>query len=67
MPAIQINDDAKYERALEILLGMGGMFRTRPTHVLVIGETQFQELVKAGVVKPNGPKESKRGNKKKQA
>ncbi len=65
MPAVQIKDNAKYAKALDVLLSMGGMFRTRPTHVLVIGQGQYQALVQAGVIESNGKKVSGRGKKKK--
>jgi hypothetical protein len=65
MPAVQIRDDEKYGKAIGLLLRMGGLFRTRPTHVLLVGETQYQALVRAGLVRANGTKAGSRGQKKK--
>lgn len=65
MPEVHIPDDLKYERALGLLYRMGGLFRTRPTHVLVIGETQYRALVDAGLVEPNGTEAKGRGQKRK--
>jgi hypothetical protein len=61
---IRIPDNKKYAKALGILYQMGGMFRTRPTHVLIVGPAQLQALARAGLVESNGRKES-RGKKKK--
>ena len=61
MPVVEIPEDRKYEKAVGLLLRMGGMFRTRPTHVLVVGDGQYRALVKAGLVGPNGRKISSRG------
>lgn len=65
MSAIQILDDAKYTKAIGILHRMGGMFWTRPTRKLVIGPAQYQALVEAGLVEPDGKEARKRGKKKK--
>ncbi len=65
MPTIHIKNNAQYERAVKVLLAMGGMFWTKPTNGLVIGEGQYQALIQTGVVKPNGKKVSGRGKKKK--
>jgi len=65
MAEVQIPDDTKYERALGLLYRIGGLFRTKPTHVLVIGATQYQALVDAGLVEPNGTEVRGRGQKKK--
>ena len=54
MPEVQIPDDTKYERALGLLYRMGGLFRTKPTHVLVVGEMQHRALVDEELVEPNG-------------
>jgi hypothetical protein len=51
MPVVQIPVLEQYGKAIGLLLRMGGMFRTRHPHVLVIGETQYQALVHAGLVK----------------
>jgi hypothetical protein len=65
MPEVQIPDDRKYERALGLLYRMGGLFRTKPTHMLVVGDTQLRALVDAGLVEPNGMEARKRGQQKK--
>ena len=66
MPAIQILDTAKYGKALRLLLSMGGMFRSKPIRTLVVGPTQLQALVDAGLVQANdnGKEASSRGKKK---
>ena len=53
MVEVQILDDSKYEKALVLLYSMGGMFRTRPYHKLVVGPVQCQALVDAGLVRAN--------------
>jgi hypothetical protein len=65
MLEVQILDDSKYEKALVLLYRMGGMFRTRPFHKLVIGPVQCQALVDAGLVQTNGKEARGRGKKKK--
>jgi hypothetical protein len=62
---VQILDDNKYEKALVLLYRMGGLFRTRPFHKLVIGPVQRQALVDAGLVETNGKEARGRGKKKK--
>jgi hypothetical protein len=64
MIELQIGDDAKYGKALQILYRMGGMFRTRPYHVLVVGPGQQLALKEAGLLSPNG---KRRGGKKKKS
>jgi hypothetical protein len=65
MLEVQILDDSKYEKALVLLYRLGGMFRTRPYHKLVIGPVQRQALVEAGLVEVNGKEARGRGQKKK--
>jgi hypothetical protein len=65
MPVVEIPDNKKYEKALGMLYRMGGMFRTRPTHVLVIGPAAYRALVEAGLVEPDGKEARRRGKKKK--
>ena len=64
MIELQIPDGTKYGKALQILYRMGGMFRTRPFHVLVVGPGQQQALKEAGLLSPNG---KRRGDKKKKS
>ena len=66
MIELQIRDSAKYGKALQILYRMGGMFRTRPFHVLVVGPGQRQALAEAGLLTRNG-NGKRRGGKKKSA
>ena len=65
MLEVQILDDSKHEKALVLLYRMGGMFRTRPFHKLVLGPVQRQALVDAGLVETNGKEVQGRGKKKK--
>lgn len=65
MLEVQIVNDKKYEKALVLLYSLGGMFRTRPFHKLVIGPVQRQALVDAGLVEANGKEARGRGKKKK--
>jgi hypothetical protein len=65
MLEVQIVNDRKYEKALVLLYSLGGMFRTRPFHKLVIGPVQHQALIDAGLVEANGEEPRGRGKKKK--
>lgn len=67
MPEIQILDDTKYGKALWALhYQIGGVFRTRPFHKLIIGPWQYQALVESGILEPaNGKEAQSRGKKKK--
>ena len=62
MPTVQIADNKKYGKAINLLLEMGGVFRTKPTRQLVIGPAQLQALRLAGLV-PRGNGARKRGQK----
>lgn len=63
MATIQIRDEKKYTKAIDLLFEMGGMFRTKPTRQLVVGPYQLQVLRQAGLIPhENGAK--KRGKKK---
>ena len=62
MPTVQIADDKKYGKAINLLLEMGGIFRTKPTRQLVIGPGQLEALRLAGLV-PKGDGARKRGQK----
>jgi len=63
MATIQITDEKKYAKAIDLLYEMGGLFWTRPTRRLVVGPSQLQALQTAGLVpKSNGA--TKRGQKK---
>jgi len=61
---VRIPDNKKYARALDILFQGGGLFWTRPTHVLIVTLSQFEALVNAGIVPPKRIRAS-RGKKKK--
>jgi hypothetical protein len=66
MPIVQILDDTKYAKALELLLyRVGGAYQTRPFHKLLIGPGQYRALVEAGLVEPDGKEAGARGPKKK--
>ena len=65
MLEVQVLDNKKYEQALVLLYRMGGLFRTRPFHKLVVGPAQRQALVDAGLVDGNGKEARGRGQKKK--
>jgi hypothetical protein len=63
MPTVQILNEKKYVKAIDLLYEMGGIFRTKPTRQLVIGPGQLQVLQAAGLVATaNGAR--KRGQKK---
>ena len=42
MIELQIRNSIKYGQALQMLYRMGGMFRTRPFHKLIVGPAQRQ-------------------------
>lgn len=65
MSEFQILDNTKYGKALMLLYRMGGIFRTRPFHKLVLGPAQYRALVDAGLLEPNGKEAQGRGKKKK--
>jgi len=65
VPVIQILDETKYGKALGMLYRMGGMFWTKHYRTFIIGPGQYQALVEAGLVKPNGAKGRRSGQKKK--
>jgi hypothetical protein len=65
MLEVQIVNDKKYEKALVLLYRLGGLFRTKPFHKLVIGPVQRQALVDAGLVEANDKEPRGHGKKKK--
>jgi hypothetical protein len=65
MPVVHIPDNDKYAKALGMLYRMGGIFWTRPTHVLVIGPGQYLALAKAGLVEEQNVTPARGGGKKK--
>jgi hypothetical protein len=63
MATVQVPDDKKYVKAIELLYKMGAGFSTRPTRRLVISPFQMWALEDAGLLpKSNGVK--KRGKRK---
>jgi hypothetical protein len=54
MRVVQIADWDKYVRAFDVLIKVGGTFQGRPEQVLLVTDAQYQALVKAKVVVPNG-------------
>jgi hypothetical protein len=56
----------QYEKALEVLLRVGGIWQGvgRKERYLLVSEAQYKALVEAGVVNPNNTeKDHKRGKK----
>jgi hypothetical protein len=63
MATIQVKDDRTYDKAIELLLELGGLFQTRHPRKLMIGPGQIQALRTAGLLpKLNGAR--KRAKKK---
>ncbi len=62
MPTVQLPDNDTHDKAIGLLIRMGGIFRTKPVRQLVVGPAQLLALQQAGLVpKTNGAK--KRGKK----
>jgi hypothetical protein len=67
MPAIKIESDKQYSKALDVLTEVGGTFHGVggiENRTLLVTPAQYEALVAAGVVKDNGTKERRRGKKK---
>lgn len=65
MRRVQIKDWSDYVKAVDVLIRVGGTFLGRPTQVLIVTDEQYQELVDAKVVSPNGKEAKDRGAKAK--
>ena len=65
MPMVHIPDWDKYVRAFDVLFKVGGTFQGRPEQVLLVTEAQYQALVDAQVVTPNGTEAATHGPKSK--
>jgi hypothetical protein len=59
MAAIQFKDDKTYDKAIELMLELGGLFQTRhPRQLLMLGPRQMQALRNAGLLpRQNGTKQ----------
>jgi hypothetical protein len=66
MPAVDIESQEQYSKALDVLTRVGGTFQGvgAEKRYLLVTEAQYQALIAAGVVKQNGAKERSRGTKK---
>ncbi len=65
MPVVQIRDTDQYDRAVRLLVRLGGTFHTRPTQKLIVNRHQFQALVGHGFVAANTSGLNGRGKKTK--
>jgi hypothetical protein len=65
MHVVEIKDREQYRKALKVLIEVGGTFqgRGRDKRLLVVTDAQYQALVAAQVVEPNGTKARSRGKK----
>ena len=54
MPAVQFKDRDSYKKAFKVLMQVGGPFQGRREHMLIVSDEQFEALVKANLVTPNG-------------
>jgi hypothetical protein len=63
MPAVPIKDREQYIKALEVLTRVGGTYQGvgRTERFLLVSEAQYQALVEAKVIPPDGEKDSGRG------
>jgi hypothetical protein len=66
MPAVDIDSPEQYRKALAVLTEVGGTFHGvgQEKKFLLVTEAQYRALVAAGVVKKDGTKERRRGQKK---
>ena len=64
MAIVELKTDKQFEKAIGVLVEMGGLFQTRyPRKLLMLGPNQLQALRQAGLLpKVNGAR--KRGKKK---
>lgn len=67
MPVVEIRDTEKYDRAVGLLVRLGGTFHTRPTQKLIVDRRQFQALVGQGLVTAKKVSSNGRGKKAKNA
>lgn len=65
MHVVQIDDWKKYVEAFDVLIRVGGTFQGRPDQVLVVTDAQYQAMVAAKIVTPNGTEAACRGQKAK--
>jgi hypothetical protein len=54
MPAVRMTNPEQYEKAIEVLTRVGGMWQGvgREERYLLVSEAQFKALVEGGVVTP---------------
>ncbi len=67
MPAVDIESDEQYSKALKVLTEVGGTFHGvggEENRSLLVTQAQYEALVAAGVVKKDGTKDRSRGQKK---
>ncbi len=65
MRRVQFKNWSDYEKAFDVLIDVGGTFLGRPEQVLEVTEAQYQALVAAKVVTPDGTEAPTRGTKAK--
>ena len=63
MRVVHIENWDKYVRAFDVLIKVGGTFQGRPDQVLLLTDAQYQALVAAKLVTPNGAEAQSRGTK----
>jgi hypothetical protein len=66
MPAVHITSDKQYEKAIEVLDRVGGVWHGvgMEEHFIVANEKQYQALVEAGVAPPKDDKKDAKHGKK---
>jgi hypothetical protein len=66
MPAVHITSDKQYEKALNVLIDLGGTWQGVgfEDRYLLVSERQYQALVEAGVVVPKDDKKDAKHGKK---
>ncbi|MCI0459805.1 MAG: hypothetical protein L0Z62_22880 [Gemmataceae bacterium] len=65
MRRVQIKDWQDYVKAFDVLIEVGGTFLSRPEQVLIVTDAQYQALVEAKVVTPDGTEAARSGTKAK--
>lgn len=60
MPVVEISDVRKYNKAVAVLVRLGGTFRTKPDRLFIVSPVQHQALADAGLVQSAPEKPKKR-------
>ena len=61
MPVVEIRDTEKYDKAVGLLVRLGGVFHTRPTQKLIVDRHQLQALVGQGFLPAKNGESTSRG------